>query len=64
MNSDDKVPVYIILGITFTVGLCAFTNLVLDYIATTTAIQAGLVQELKTENDVTRVIWVKDNQND
>lgn len=64
MESYDKVPVYIILGITFTLGLCTFTSLILDHIATTTAIQAGLVQELKTEDGTTRVIWVKDDQND
>ena len=59
MNSEDKVPVYIILGITFTLGLCAFTYAILDHIETTTAIQAGLVQELKTDDGVTRVLWVK-----
>ena len=64
MNSDDKVPVYIILGITFTLGLCMFTSLILDHIRITTAIQAGLVQELKTDDGVTKVIWVKDKQND
>jgi len=64
MNSDDKVPVYIILGITFTLGLCAFTYAILDHIETTTAIQAGLFQELRTEDGVTKVIWVKDKQND
>lgn len=64
MNSDDKGFVYVILGLALTIGLCTITYMVLSHIETTCAIKAGLAQELKTERGVTRVIWVKDKQND
>lgn len=60
MSSVDKATVYMVLGISFMVGGCIFTSLVLNYLEKSSAIKAGLIQELRTENDVTRVIWVKD----
>ena len=60
MSSIDKATVYMVLGMSFIIGGCIFTGLVLNYLEKSSAIQAGLIQELRTENDVTRVIWVKD----
>ena len=64
MESYDKAGVYIVLGLAITGSILIMTSIVLDHIATTTAIQAGLVQELRTEDGVTKAIWVKDKQND
>lgn len=60
MSSIDKATVYMVLGISFIVGGCIFTGLVLNYLEKSSAIKAGLIQELRTDNGVTRVIWVKD----
>ena len=59
MNIDDKGPVYLSLGLALTVALCTITYMVLNHIETTSAIKAGLVQELKSEEGIVRVIWVK-----
>lgn len=64
MNNDDKGPVYLFLGLALTVGLCSITYMVLNHIEITCAIKAGLVQELKSEEGVVKVIWVKGKQND
>lgn len=60
MSSIDKATVYMVLGISFMVGGCIFTGLVLNYLEKSSAIKAGLIQELRTDNGVTKVIWVKD----
>ena len=64
MNSDDKGFVYVILGLALIIGLCTITYMILNHIETTCAIKAGLVQELKSEEGVVKVIWVKGEQND
>lgn len=60
MNSEDKLIVYVTLCISFTIGILLITDAVLDYLEKSSAIKAGLIQELKTCDGVTRVIWVKD----
>lgn len=60
MNGDDKVIAYTTLGISFTIGICVLASSVLNYLEKSSAIKAGLIQELRTDNGVTRVIWVKD----
>lgn len=60
MSSFDKATVYMVLGISFTIGILLITGEVLDYLEKSSAIKAGLIQELRTQDGVTRVIWVKD----
>jgi hypothetical protein len=62
MNRDDKPLVYMTfmtLGISFMLGVCLIAHAVLDYLEKSSAIKAGLIQELRTDDGVTRVIWVK-----
>ena len=64
MESYDKAGVHIVLCFVISGFLFIATFAVLNYLETICAIKSGLVQELRTENGVTAVIWVKDKQND
>ena len=64
MESYDKAGVYIVLGLAIIGSILIATIVVLNHLETTCAIKAGLVQELRSEGGVTKVIWVKDKQND